>query len=167
MSDRDQSSLSTGWRDLNFGDTYQCPVCRHGHISNLALMDAFACNFCRHIFTANLRDQSVRVEDSSQPMSWRWTGLTWQALHQVDVDLTVVVWLAGGILVVLPPALIWLSSHTFPPLPGDRWYWFPTLWLVAAFVLHLTMVSWLLVEYYQVPLYIACKVRVQMLLGRR
>lgn len=167
MSDRKSHSLTTERRSLNYEETYVCPVCRHGQISSLALMDAFACNFCRHIFTADLRDQSVRVEDSSQPMTWRWNGLTWQALHQVDVDLAIVIWLVGAVLVLLPPTLIWISSHTFPPIEGSGWYWFPTLWVTLAFLLHLLLVSWLLVEHYQVSFYVACKVRLQMLLGRR
>ena len=33
------------WRDLNYQDTYICPVCRHGQIAALTLMDAFACDF--------------------------------------------------------------------------------------------------------------------------
>ncbi len=72
----DRSGLER--RSLNFHETYICPVCRHGQIAELTLMDAFACNFCRHIFTANLREQSIHVEDSSQPMTWRWNGRNWQ-----------------------------------------------------------------------------------------
>lgn len=167
MSDRKLPPLPTERRSLNFEDTYVCPVCRHGQISSLALMDAFACSFCRHIFTADLRDQSVRVEDSSQPMTWRWNGLAWQGLHQVDVDLTIVIWLVGAVLTFVPPTLIWISSHTFPPVEGSDWYWFPTIWVSLAFLLHFILVAWLLLEHYQVPFYVMCKVRLQMLLGRR
>jgi len=166
-SDRHLAALNVERRSLNYEETYLCPVCRHGQISALALMDAFACNFCRHIFTADLLDQSVRVEDSSQPMTWRWNGVTWQGLRQVDMDLSIVIWLVGTVLVVLPPSLIWLSSHTFPPMEGSDWYWFPTVWVSLAFLLHFTLVAWLIVEHYQVPFYVACKVRLQMLLGRR
>lgn len=167
LSDRNSATLNLERRALNYEETYLCPVCRHGQISALALMDAFACNFCRHIFTADLRDQSVRVEDSSQPMTWRWNGLNWQGLHQIDLDLSIVIWLVGAVLVVLPPTLIWFSSHTFPPMEGSDWYWFPTVWVSLAFLCHFTLVSWLLVEHYQVSFYVACKVRLQMLLGRR
>ncbi len=152
---------------LNYQDTYVCPVCRHGHISAIALMDAFACDFCRHIFTANLRDQSIRVEDSSQPMTWRWNGQSWQAANRVDQDLSFIVWLVGVALVALPPTLIWLSSHTFPPMRGSAWYWFPTVWVSLAFFSHFSFVAWLLVEHYQLPIYVAGKVRLQRWLGRR
>lgn len=161
------STESLERRTLNYQETYACPVCRHGQISALALMDAFACDFCRHIFTANLRDQVVRVEDSSQPMTWRWTGQSWQTANPVNPDLTRTIWGAGTILVLLPPALIWLSSHTFPPMRGSAWEWFPTLWIGLTFFSHFLFVAWLLLEHYQVPLYVACKVKLREVLGRR
>lgn len=154
-------------RSLNYQETYACPVCRHGQITALTLVDAFSCNFCRHIFTADLAHQSVRVEDSSQPMSWRWNGHRWQSMNSVSFDLTLTIWVMGILLVLMPPGLIWLSSYTFPPLPGSGWYWFPTVWAGLAFLIHFLFVAWLLVEHYQVPLYITAKVRLQMLLGRR
>ncbi|UBF27755.1 hypothetical protein K9N68_07530 [Kovacikia minuta CCNUW1] len=154
-------------RSLNYQETYICPVCRHGQISSLTLMDAFACGFCRHIFTANLQEQSIRVEDSSQPMTWRWNGRHWQSAHQLDADLTFVVWLVGASLVILPPGLIWLSSHTFPPLRGSALYWFPSFWIGLSFCLHFLFVAWLLAEHYQISLYVACRVRIQDWLGRR
>ncbi|MBD2018640.1 hypothetical protein H6F43_00380 [Leptolyngbya sp. FACHB-36] len=161
------AARSSEWRSLNYQETYICPVCRHGHILPLTLMDAFACDFCRHIFTANLRDQTLRVEDSSQPTTWRWTGRMWQAAHQLNLDLTITIWLASIALVVLPPSLIWLSSYTFPPLEGSRWSWFPTVWVSLAFTLHFLFVTWLLVEHYQVPLYVAGKVRLRQWFGQR
>jgi hypothetical protein len=154
-------------RSLNYQEAYTCPVCRHGSITALTLMDAFACDFCRHIFTADLGNQAVRVEDSSQPMTWRWNGRTWKSAYQVDADLSLIIWLIGSVLVILPPGLIWLSSHTFPPLEGSGWLWFPTVWVSLTFFLHFFFVGWLLVEYYQLPLYVACKIRLQTLLGRR
>lgn len=154
-------------RSLSYQGVYVCPVCRHGQIAAISLMDAFSCNFCRHIFTANLQNQSVQVEDSSQPMTWRWNGHTWQTTHAVSPDLTITIWVVGMALVVLPPGLIWLSSHTFPPMQGSVWYWFPGVWLTLTFLTHLLFVVWLLVEHYQVPLYVACKVRLQALMGRR
>jgi hypothetical protein len=154
-------------RTLNYQETYLCPICRHGQISGITLMDAFSCNFCRHIFTANLSEQLVRVEDSSQPMTWRWNGRKWQAAHQISPDLTIAIWLIGTVLVLVPPALIWLSSHTFPPMRGSVWYWFPTVWISLTFGTHFLFVSWLLAEHYQLPVYVTCKVRLQDWLRRR
>lgn len=166
----DSHQLSAGLvdkRSLNYHDTYLCPICRHGQISVITLMDAFACNFCRHIFTANLSSQVIQVEDSSHPMVWRWTGRNWQSANQIDMDLTIVIWLVGTALVVLPPMLIWLSSHTFPPMQGSAWYWFPTIWMTLAFFSHFSFVAWLLMEHYQLPFYVACKVRLNSWFGRR
>lgn len=154
-------------RILNYQESYLCPICRHGQISAIALMDAFACDFCRHIFTANLREQTVRVEDSSQAITWRWNGRTWQAARHINLDLSITIWLVGAVLVLLPPALVWLSSHTFPPLPGTVWYWFPTVWIGLTFVAHFLLVAWLLAEHYQLSFYVAFKVRLQDLFDRR
>lgn len=151
---------------LDYQGVYICPVCRHGHMMGLTLMDAFACDFCRHIFTANLSAQSVQVVDSSQPMSWRWNGRNWQVAYRDEINLTVVIWLLSGALVILPPSLVWISAHTFPPLPHSAWAWFPTVWVGCTFFIHFLMVSWLIIEHYQLPLYISSKIRFQRLLGR-
>jgi hypothetical protein len=154
-------SLSRPQRLLSYQDVYLCPICRRGKIEALTLMDAFACNFCRHIFTANLREQSVHVEDSSQPMTWRWTGRTWQAANQPDRDLTTIIWLVGSTLMIMPPTLIWLTYHIFPPLDGSTWQQFPMVWVGVTFTLHFLLVAWLLAEHHQVPFYIMWKVRWQ------
>lgn len=152
---------------LSCEETYTCPVCRHGQIKALTLMDAFACNFCRHIFTPNFQEQSIRVEDSSQPFIWRWTGRAWRPAQQDDFDLTLVIWLISVALVALPPALIWLSSYTFPPLPDSTWYWFPAVWTTIAFLLHFFLVLWLLLEHYQLPSYVALRIQLQRWLRRQ
>ncbi len=163
-----QSQQLAAERPLSYDEPYLCPVCRHGQISSLVLMDAFACNFCRHIFTANLTEQTVQVVDSSQPMSWRWNGRNWRLAYQLnDSNLTVLIWLIGAVLVILPSALVWLSAYTFPPLPGSPWAWFPMVWVGCTLLTHLLMVLWLLAEYYQFSPYISSKVRLQLLLNRR
>ncbi|MFZ4675399.1 MAG: hypothetical protein ACOYM4_06830, partial [Nodosilinea sp.] len=79
------TSLSQGkpQRRLNLeaGETYECPVCRHGQIQPMTLMDAYACSFCRHIFAVNLDQQTVHVVDKVQSMGWRWQGWRWQPLY--------------------------------------------------------------------------------------
>jgi len=161
-----QADLGDHYPGLSYQQTYVCPVCRHGQIEALTLMDAFACNFCRHIFTTNLQEQSIRVEDSSQPFVWRWTGRTWRPIQQDDFDLTLVIWLVSVALVALPTALIWLSYHTFPPLPGSTGYWVSTLWTALTFMFHFVLVLWLLVEHYQLPSYIALRIQLQRWLER-
>jgi rubredoxin len=158
---------NTESRRLALDGNYICPVCRHGTLSAIVLMDAYSCHFCRHIFTANLLDQTVRVEDSSQPTTWRWTGTKWQATNQVDVDLTITIWFVGALITLLPPTLVWVSTHTFPPMEGSDWYWFPTVWIVLSFLIHFGMVAWLLVEQSQLPAYVTLKIRLGNLFGIR
>lgn len=148
-------------RSLSYQNIYLCPICRHGQISAIPLMEAFSCDFCRHIFTANLTEQVVRVEDSSQPMTWRWNGQTWQSTNLLSPDLTITLWIVGSVLVLVPTALVWLSSYLFPPLAGSAWVWFPQVWVGFTFLAHFSFVGWLLVEYYQFPPYVSCKVRLQ------
>jgi hypothetical protein len=152
---------------LSYDGVYLCPVCRHGHIQALTLMEAFACDFCRHIFTANLKDQTVQVVDSSQPMSWRWNGRTWRVSYHDDFNLTFVIWAVGVALVALPPGLVWLSSHTFPPLDGSQWSWLPAVWVGLTFLAHFLLVLWLITEHYQFPLYVSAKVKLRQLFGQR
>ncbi|MBE9179488.1 hypothetical protein IQ268_13035 [Oculatella sp. LEGE 06141] len=152
---------------LSYQESFICPVCRHGQITGLTLMDAFACNFCRHIFTANLPEQTVQVVDSSQPMAWRWNGQNWTVAYRDELNLTALVWMVGSALVVLPAAIVWLSSHVFPPLPDSNWAWFPTVWVACTFTFHLLLVGWLLVEHYQLPLYVTGKIWIRGLFGQR
>lgn len=152
---------------LSYDGTYVCPVCRHGQISGLTLMDAFACSFCRHIFTANLETQSVQVVDSSQPMTWRWNGHNWHAAYRDDPNLTLLIWFIGIVLITLPASIVWLSAYLFPPLPGSTWSWFPSVWLGFTFGVHLLMVGWLLAEHYQLPIYVANRIRLRGWAGRR
>jgi hypothetical protein len=154
-------------QSLSYHDTYLCPICRHGQIAGITLMDAFACNFCRHIFTANLTNQSVQVVDSSQPMTWRWNGRGWQSAYRDDPSLTMIVWIVAIVLITLPASIVWLCSYLFPPLPGSVWAWFPGVWVGCTFGIHLLMVGWLLAEHYQFPLYVANRIRLRQLLGRR
>jgi hypothetical protein len=127
------------------------------------LTDAFACNFCRHIFTADLEENTLRVEDSSQPLSWRWNGRNWQSVHREDFDLTMVIWFVGLALIVFPPTLVWFSTRSVPlnQLALGTQTFLPVLWTGLTLSVHLLLVGWLLAEHYQFPLYIASKIRLR------
>uniref|UniRef100_B8HU34 Uncharacterized protein n=1 Tax=Cyanothece sp. (strain PCC 7425 / ATCC 29141) TaxID=395961 RepID=B8HU34_CYAP4 len=153
-----RSELKVG---LDYQGVYPCPVCRHGQISGLLMVDAFACNFCRHIFTANLADQSLHLEDSHQPFRWQWTGYRWRLLRSQEIEVTLTLWLIAIALILLPPGLIWLTYHTFPPLPTSHRSWFPLFWLGLVFITHSGLVFWLLLEHYQFPAYVAWQIRWQ------
>jgi|GEM_PF-222190 len=156
-------------KPLTLSDRYPCPICQYGQIAELTLMDAFACDFCRHIFATNLSEQTVQVVDSAQSMGWRWNGRRWQpvvAAHTGADHTTVALglWLVGILLVTLPPLIVGAAVYIFPPLPDSRWPWFPLAWLACTFAVHLGMVSWLLAEYYQLPIYVTGKFWVRQLL---
>lgn len=149
---------------LSYQGSYLCPVCRHGQISGLMLMDAFACNFCHHIFTANLQEQSLQVVDSSQPLVWRWNGQTWKMAHQINVELTWLIWMMGLFLILVPAGITGLMAYILPSADG---WWFPVFWTGLTFLLHFTLVFWLLAEHHQFPLYATWKVRLRNWLGQR
>lgn len=146
---------------LTYDQSYQCPICRQEQLSNLAMMDAFACSFCRHIFTANLSQQSICLADSNQPISWRWTGRRWQPLHHPDIDFPLGVWIFCGGLTILPPTVIGVVRYIFPPLANSSGEQFPLLWLGLVFVTHFLIAAWGLAEFYQLPIYLSWKFRLQ------
>ena len=145
-------------RQLSLDGAYPCPVCRHGEIRALVLMDAFACDFCRHVLTANLAKQSVQVIDSTQPMTWYWTGQRWRNAAQADFSLSFMVWFVGIALIIFPAGLVWLSAQVFPPLVDSPGQSLPQIWAGLTLVLHSVLVAWLLAEHYQLPLWVAAKV---------
>ncbi|MGK7914941.1 MAG: hypothetical protein AB4038_05255 [Prochloraceae cyanobacterium] len=148
-------------KNLSYSDVYNCPVCRHGEISALPLMEAFACNFCRHIFTANLEQQLLKVADSQFPLTWRWDGQTWKGWRREELELVWFYWVLGITFVLIPPSLIGLGAYLFPPLPGDPLSWFPLLWIPLTFLSHLACLLWLVVEYYQFPVSLYIRAMVQ------
>lgn len=152
--------------ELEGDNAYECPVCRHGQIQPMALMDAYACSFCRHIFEANLDQQTVHVVDSVQPMGWRWQGWRWQPLYQSRGDITLILWLVGLALVILPAGLVALGGYVFPPLEGTAGVNWSLVWAIGTLAAHSTMVGWLIAEHYQFPLYVMAKIRLQRLLER-
>ena len=137
---------------LNYHDTYTCPVCRHGQISGMVMMDAFGCYFCNSIFTANLEQQLLKKADSQPPLVWYWNGKNWQGGYQPEVHLGWGYWLTGIAFVTLPSALVGLGAYFFPPTPGSVLSWLPLTWVVITFLAHLSCVIWLALEYYQFPL---------------
>lgn len=138
---------------LNYQGNYSCPVCRYGEISALTLMDAFACNFCRHIFSANLDKQIIEMADSSQSLSWYWNGKNWQGVPRTGVEFGWEIVILGFCFLVFPPTIVGLGSYLFPPLPGSPLSWFPWFWTALTFATHFACVLWLVVEYYQFPVF--------------
>ncbi|MBW4483799.1 MAG: hypothetical protein KME14_14760 [Tildeniella torsiva UHER 1998/13D] len=151
---------------LGGDDAYECPVCRHGQIQPMALMDAYACSFCRHIFEVNLDQQTVHVVDGVQPMGWRWQGRRWQPLHQSRGDITLILWLIGLALVILPAGLVALGGYIFPPLEATAGMNWSMVWALGTLAAHSAIVGWLIAEHHQFPIYVMAKIRLQRLLER-
>jgi hypothetical protein len=151
---------------LDTAETYDCPVCRHGQIQAMPLMDAYACDFCRHILQANLEQQTVHIVDGVQPMGWRWLGWRWQPLHHRSTDLTLALWVVGIALTTLPAGMITLGTYLFPPLEPSEGVQWSLVWAAITLVAHTVMVGWLIAEHYQFPPYVLAKIRWQRLLAR-
>lgn len=153
-------TLSTE-RPLSLTDSFPCPMCRQGKIEAMVLTEAFACQFCRHILSVDLSTQRVKVVDSSQPLVWQWNGQRWQLIRGDNAQaLSALVLVTAGLLVIMPAGIVWLSGQIFPPLEQASTVPFSTVWALITLVAHLSFVLWLIGEYYQIPLYIAAKIRV-------
>ncbi len=123
------------------------------------MVDAFSCGFCRHIFTVdNL--QHLRLEDTAQPLQWRWTGDRWVSARSVTTEESLLlIWGLGLAFVLVPTALVWLANHTFPALPSQDGSSpsFSLLWTGLTFLSHGLIVAWFCLEYYQIPIYLMLK----------
>ncbi len=144
---------------LDYEGVYPCPVCRHGEITALFMTEAFACNFCQHIFTSQPEEALIRVEDNVQPLSWRWNGKNWQAVSHEDLDLTLVIWGGGLALIFLPTALVFFSGLSLGNDPTGNFIAFA--WTGLTFITHLTLITWMLAEHYQVSSYVSSKIHVR------
>ena len=145
-------------KPLTLDQTYPCPVCRHGQIESMVLMETFACNFCRHILTANLHQQSVQTVDQSRSMGWQRTGNRWRRATLNRAPLSAAVWSISVVLIVFPAGLLWLSSQIFPPLTGSPGESLPQTWTMLTLGLHSAIAAWILVEHYQLPGWLAAKI---------
>ena len=144
------SSYNNCNKNLSIEEVYTCPVCYHGYISAITLMDAFSCNFCNHIFIPDLVKQSLQMADSSSPLSWRWNGKKWKADHP-QVEWSWLIKLLAVAFVLLPTTLIGLTAYFFSPIPGTPLCWLPIFWTGLTFVSHLTIIVNIIIDYYQFP----------------
>ncbi|MBF2096887.1 MAG: hypothetical protein IGQ88_00715 [Gloeomargaritaceae cyanobacterium C42_A2020_066] len=153
-------------KPLDLEGVYLCPVCHHGHLRGLALMDAFGCSFCRHIFAADLAQGTVRLEDSPQRLVWRWQGQGWQLVRPARPALGMEVWVLAGALILVPTLMVGVAYWLFPPLPDAPLVWFPLFWTGLTLVSHALWVGWLMAEYYQPPVYTTWRMRLARWLNR-
>jgi hypothetical protein len=157
-------SLSLLKLPLDFAHRYPCPVCRHGDLEGLFLVDAFSCGFCRHVFTVDSTSQYLCLEDTAQLLQWRWTGDRWVSSRSVMTqDSRLLLWGFSLALVILPTSIVGLFSYIFPPLLSEGGTSFPLLWTGLTFLSHASIVGWFCLEYYQIPVYLILKFYIQRL----
>jgi hypothetical protein len=160
VSFNDRSTLAGGRLSevLRVGERYGCPVCRYGELEALFMVEALTCTFCRHIFTIDVTQYYLRLEDNAQRLQWQRLGGRWlSARTRLSSDWMLVVWSLALTFVLLPTFLVGLVYHTFPPLPGQSSSLFPLIWVGLTFLAHGVIAGWLLFEHYQFPLYIAVR----------
>jgi hypothetical protein len=130
---------------------YPCPVCHVGKITPMTLMEAMACDFCQQIFTVSVENQQIKMPSRQPPLTWRWNGFSWTEGHLEGVEFGWGYVLAATMFVILPTALIGTVAYYFPPHPDTPLSWVPYIWTVLTLFSHLTIVVWLLIEIYQIP----------------
>jgi hypothetical protein len=140
--------------DANASETierYNCPICRYGKVQSMPLMETLGCNGCGYLFFLDPINRSLRIADSTIPLTWYWNGKRWQGVPNAGNKMDWGTKLLAGITVLLPPLLVGLSAYVFPPDPSSALSWFPTAWTVLTFLSHLGLVMYLVGEYYQFP----------------
>jgi hypothetical protein len=145
---------------------YHCPICRHGQIAAIPLMEALGCNLCGRIFLADLAQQSLTTADSASPLTWYWNGQRWQGIPRRGIQLGWGAMFVGLGLVALPTLVVGLSAYLFAPMPGSTLSWFPFFWTGFTFCSHLVLVLYLIGDYYQFPLWAYLRMLRRAVLGR-
>ncbi|MBE9046471.1 hypothetical protein IQ255_19010 [Pleurocapsales cyanobacterium LEGE 10410] len=148
--------LQQEWTFARFHDRgeYPCPVCRHGKISQMPLMETFSCSFCQHIFTTNFSKQLLKMADSQLPLTWYWNGKIWKGIHREGAEVGWAYIIFALAFVCIPTAIIGMGTYMFPPMNDDVLSWLPLIWTILTFCAHLSCVIWLVVEYYQFPIFL-------------
>ncbi|MGF1600788.1 MAG: hypothetical protein ACFCU8_02010 [Thermosynechococcaceae cyanobacterium] len=149
------------WRSLQDDDSYPCPFCRQGQVQCLYLMEAFSCGLCDRVFSANLPHQSLTLETGagSRALRWYWSGDGWQSERQRASSPMLVLQLLTVAFALLPPLLIGVPAYLFPPLPSQDTVSFPVIWAILTGVIHVAMMLWLWLEYYQLPVWVILRIR--------
>ncbi|WP_414551252.1 hypothetical protein [Anabaena sp. CCY 0017] len=136
---------------FDFQEVYPCPVCRVGKISRMPMMETMACDFCYEIFTVNLEQQEIKMPSRQPPLIWRWNGFNWTEAQLEGIELGWGYGLVAIAFVVLPTSLIGIVAYYFPPISHDPITWLPYIWTILTFLLHLSIILWIVVEIYQIP----------------
>ena len=138
-------------KSFDYHGVYPCPVCRVGKISQMPLMETMACDFCQEIFTVNLEQQQIKMPSRQPPLVWRWNGFSWTEAQLEGVELGWGYGIAAIAFVVLPTFLIGIVAFYFPPSLHSPFSWIPYIWTILTFLSHFSIILWIIVEVYQIP----------------
>jgi hypothetical protein len=141
--------LSTSF---NYYGAYPCPVCRVGKITHMPMMEAMACDFCHQIFTVNIEQQQLKMPSRQPPLVWRWNGFNWTEAHLEGVEFGWGYVFAAFAFIVFPTGLIAIVAYNFPPTLEAPITWIPYIWTGLTFFSHFTIILWLFIEIYQIPI---------------
>ncbi|NMF56761.1 hypothetical protein [Pseudanabaena yagii] len=132
-----------------------CPICRHGAIAEMPMMDSLGCNFCNHIFViekeSNSMRQILRMADTISTLRWVWNGKGWENANEVQVYTSRWLVVVGILLVLVPTAIASLAVYLFPTEPDVPLAWFPKFWAIATFFGHLFVLLSITQDYVQFP----------------
>jgi hypothetical protein len=137
---------------FNYHGDYPCPVCRVGKISHMPMMEAMSCDFCHQIFTVNIEQQQLKMPSRQPPLVWRWNGFNWAEAQLEGVEFGWGYVLGALAFVILPTSLIGIVAYYLPPSPQVPLSWVPYLWTALTFISHFTIILWLFIEVYQIPI---------------
>ena len=151
--DRLQKEL-TEFNRFHLKGEYSCPVCRHGKVSEMPLMETFSCSFCQHIFITNFDKQLLKMADSQLPLTWYWNGKTWKGIQREGTEIGWGYFVFAVGFICIPTAIIACGAYLFPPVTGSFLSWLPVFWTLLTFCAHLFCVIWLIIEYYQFPIFL-------------
>lgn len=151
---------------FNYQGVYPCPVCRVGKISHMPLMEAMSCDFCQQIFTVNVEQQLLKMPSRQPALIWHWNGFNWTEAQIEGVEFGWGYVIGAAAFVLLPTTLIGIVAYNFPPHPATPLSWLPYFWTILTLLSHLTIIVWLFIEIYQIPLMAYWRAIQQRFLGR-
>lgn len=137
---------------LDYQGNYPCPVCHVGKISHMPMMEAMSCDFCNQIFTVDIEQQQLQMPSREPALVWRWNGFNWTEAHLSGVELGWGYVVGAVAFIALPTFIIGFVAYHFPPNPANFWSWIPYIWTCLTFASHLSIIIWLFIEVYQVPI---------------
>lgn len=126
---------------------YICPFCNCGQISLMPMMqDTLSCDRCHHLFTANDREQLVKLVDYHILLTWYWKRERWQiASNRLKLD-----WLCILIVIVialLPIAFLGFVSYLLSfLLVKTSVFWIFIVCVFLFILLNLLSLTWLFIE---------------------